>query len=68
MLYLPLTPTLFDELLAMGYPTSTITKQSHKELVTTEDKCIWMYKTGYLGMRLLRDIPSGTPQITLEQA
>lgn len=68
MLYLPLTPTLFDELLAMGYTTSIITKQLYKELVNAESKCIWVYKTGYLGMRLLKNVPPNTPQITLEQA
>lgn len=68
MLYLPLTLTLFDELLAIGYPTSIVTKQSYKDLVTIEGKCIWIYNTGFLGMRLLKNVHPDTPQITLEQA
>ena len=69
MLYLPLTPTLFDELLAMGYTTSKATQEYYDNLLLgVEGKVVYFLKSGKIGIRQRDSITTFEYQITLEQA
>lgn len=69
MLYLPMTPTLFDELLAMGYTTSKATQEYYNNLLLgVEGKVVYFLKSGKIGIRQRDSITTFEYQITLEQA
>lgn len=64
-----MTPTLFDDLLAMGYTTSKATQTYYDNLLSgVEGKVVYFLKSGKIGIRQRDSITTFEYQITLEQA